>query len=133
MKLICPNCHYQRPVDASADERLSSSCVHCGTPLEQLLWPGFQTPLLQTTTHTSAAAPVVAGDDQGIMENQNAYAPSAEHSVEDVLEIPRPLRSTQRAGEQMLVLEDVIPVPPVHEFSPWDEDLDPQMQDGESE
>jgi cell division protein FtsN len=33
----------------------------------------------------------------------------------------------------MLVLEDVIPVPPVHELSPWDEGLDPQMQDGESE
>lgn len=130
MKLICPNCHYQRPVDAAADARLSSSCARCGTPLEQLLWPGLQSPLLQTSTTADPAAAPVAVVDQGIMENQNAYAPSAESFGEDVLEIPRPLRSTQHAGEQLLVLEDVIPVPAAHELSPWEEDTDPQMLDG---
>lgn len=60
------------------------------------------------------------------MENQNAYAPSADPLGEDVLEIPRPLRSTQHAGEQTLVLEDIIPVPAPHELSPWEEGIDPQ-------
>jgi len=60
------------------------------------------------------------------MENQNAYAPSADPLGEDVLEIPRPLRSTQHAGEQTLVLEDIIPVPAVQELSPWEEGIDPQ-------
>jgi cell division septation protein DedD len=43
------------------------------------------------------------------MENQNAYAPSAEPSFDDVLEIPTPLRSAQPVTDQMLVLEEVIP------------------------
>jgi cell division protein FtsN len=68
----------------------------------------------------------VAFVDQGIMENQNAYAPSADPLGEDVLEIPRPLRSTQHAGDQLLVLEDIIPVPAAHELSPWEEGIDPQ-------
>jgi cell division protein FtsN len=63
------------------------------------------------------------------MENQNAYAPSADPLGEDVLEIPRPLRSTQHAGEQLLVLEDIIPVPAAHELSPWEEGIDPQDMD----
>jgi cell division protein FtsN len=128
MKLICPNCHYQRPADASADARLSASCDRCGTPLEQLLWTNFQSTPLQLKTTAPAAAPT-AVVDQGIMENQNDYAPSADPLGEDVLEIPRPLRSTQHAGEQLLVLEDVVPAPAVHDLSPWDEGLDPQMQD----
>ncbi|HEV2913578.1 MAG TPA: SPOR domain-containing protein [Pyrinomonadaceae bacterium] len=52
------------------------------------------------------------------MENQNAYAPSAEAGFEDVLEIPDPLRAAPHASEQSLVLEDVIPV---HELSATDE------------
>ncbi|HVG35599.1 MAG TPA: SPOR domain-containing protein [Pyrinomonadaceae bacterium] len=63
------------------------------------------------------------------MENQNAYAPSADPLGEDVLEIPRPLRSTQHAGEQTLVLEDIIAVPAAHELSPWEEGIDPQDMD----
>jgi cell division protein FtsN len=55
---------------------------------------------------------------QRIMENQNAYATSAEAGFDDVLEIPTPLRSAQPASEHMLVLEDVIPV---HDLSVSDE------------
>lgn len=67
------------------------------------------------------------------MDNQNAYAPSADPLGEDVLEIPRPLRSTQHAGEQTLVLEDIIPVPAPHELSPWEEGIDPQDRDADSD
>jgi cell division protein FtsN len=107
MKLICPRCQYKGFVDAtaaSADEQMS--CARCGGPLDELLWSGSQLSSL-----TTATAATVAVANQRIMENQNAYAPSAETGFEDVLEIPVPLRSAQQhASEQTLVLDDVIPV-----------------------
>lgn len=124
MKLICPRCQYQALFDASADDGLTS-CARCGAPLDQQLWP--DSPLTPLTRTTAAATTAVV--DQRIMKNQNAYAPSAESVGDDVLEIPRPLKSTQSAGEQMPVLEDVIPVPPAQDLSGWDDDLDPDLLD----
>jgi cell division protein FtsN len=59
------------------------------------------------------------------MENQNAYAPSADTVLEDVLDIPSPPRSAMPTGEQMLVLEDVIPA---EEFSMLDESFEPPSE-----
>jgi cell division septation protein DedD len=64
------------------------------------------------------------------MENQNAYAPSADTVFEEVLDIPRPLRSDEPTGDQMLVLEDVIPAA---EFSAPDESFDEQSESAEEE
>jgi cell division protein FtsN len=129
MKLICPGCHYTSMVDAgaasasSADQALS--CARCGAALNQLPWNGAQPSTL--TTATVAAANTVA--PQRMMENQNAYAPSADTGFEDVLEIPSPLRSAEPTAEQMLVLEDVIPA---EDFSTPDEIIEPQMEGTDS-
>src|SRR5215207_7987936 len=121
MKLICPKCQHTCPFEDSAD---GIACALCGTRMEELLWKGSQGSSL--TTATAAAAVAI---DQRIMKNQNMYAPSADVFGDDVLEIPRPLRSAQHTGEpQMLVLEDVITVPQAHELSPWDEGEEPQFQ-----
>lgn len=126
MRPICPRCHYSSMVDAQASSISSPgalACPRCGEPLEQLHWSGAQTATL-TTTAAAAVAP------QSIMENQNAYAPSADTVFEDVLDIPRPLRSEEPAGDQMLVLEDVIPA---EEFSAPDESFDERPESDEEE
>ncbi|HEX8773215.1 MAG TPA: SPOR domain-containing protein [Pyrinomonadaceae bacterium] len=133
MKLICPNCQYTAEVDSAlpaAEGEVASvnTCARCGEPMNQLLWNGFQPPNL--TTATANAATAIA--PQRIMENQNAYAPSAEASFDDVLEIPTPLRSAQPVTDQMLVLEDVIPA---QDYWTDDEIPDSQIEftdDGES-
>ncbi len=125
MRPICPRCHYSIMVDAQASSISSPGalvCPRCAEPLEQLHWSGAQTPTL-----TAAAAAVAP---QRIMENQNAYAPSADTVFEDVLDIPRPLRSEEPAGDQMLVLEDVIPAA---EFSAPDESFDERPESAEEE
>jgi cell division protein FtsN len=124
MKLICPRCQYQGLVDASPDDGVIA-CARCGAPLDQLLWPDSQVSSLTMTTAAATTAVV----DQRIMKNQNTYAPTAESVGDDVLEIPRPVKSTQNAGDQMHVLEDVIPMPPAHELSGWEDELDPDMLD----
>jgi cell division septation protein DedD len=102
MKPICPRCSYTGIVEAATAP--GATCPRCGEPLNQLLRSGAQA----STLLTAAIAP--AFTPQSIMQNQNAYAPSAEAVFEDVLEIPTPPRSNaQPTGEQMLVLEDVIP------------------------
>ncbi len=125
MKLICPKCQYKGLVDASADEDVT--CARCGAPMDQLLWTGSQLSPLTTATAAAASAAVV---DQRIMKNQNLYAPGAEPFGDDVLEIPRPLQAAEHTGEQMLVLEDVIAVPPVYDLSPpaWEEEAAPRVQ-----
>lgn len=111
MKLICPNCQHTAIIDNAApaaegeDASDTTSCARCGEPMNQLLWDGFQPSNLMTAT----AAAATALPPQRIMENQNAYAPSAEPIFDDVLEIPTPLRSAQPVTDQTLVLEDVIP------------------------
>lgn len=103
MKSICPKCHYTGMFDAAASVSSFPSgltCPRCGEALAPLPWSGAQTPKL--TTAAAAVAP------QLIMENQNAYAPSAEPVFEDVLDIPSPLRSTEPKAEHHPILEDVI-------------------------
>ncbi|HEY6186950.1 MAG TPA: SPOR domain-containing protein [Pyrinomonadaceae bacterium] len=123
MKLICPNCHYTVTIDAASsrpDGDGETACARCGEPMNQLLWNGSQ----PSTLATAIAAPKAIAP-QRIMENQNAYAPSAEPSFDDVLEIPTPLRSAQPVTDQMLVLEDVIPA---QDFSDDDEIPDSQIE-----
>lgn len=125
MKLICPKCQYKGFVDASADEGVT--CARCGTPMDQLLWTGSQLSPLTTAAAAAASAAVV---DQRIMENHNLFAPTTEHSGDDVLEIPRPVQPAEHTGEQMLVLEDVIAVPPAPDLSStaWEEEAAPTLQ-----
>lgn len=127
MKLICPKCQYKGLVDSAADDE-GVTCARCGAPMDQLPWTGSL--LSPLTTATAAAAPSAAVVDQRIMKNQNLYAPSAEPFGDDVLEIPRPLQAAEHTGEQMLVLEDVIAVPPMHDLSPpvWEEETAPEIQ-----
>jgi cell division protein FtsN len=129
MRLICPRCHYSGMIDALSSSVSSSgaTCPRCGERLDQLHWSGAQTSKLTTAATNTAVAP------QLIMENQNAYAPSANTTVfEDVLDIPSPPRSATPTGEQMLVLEDVIPA---EEFSMPDESFEPlpETMDAEEE
>lgn len=128
MKLICPKCQYTGLVDASADEGVT--CARCGTLMDQLVWTGpLSSPLTTATAVTTTTAAAVI--DPQIMNNQNAYAPGAEQGFDDVLEIPRPLlQSTQHAGEQTLVLEDVIAVPPPPDddlSAEWEDEIEPDM------
>ncbi len=126
MKLICPKCQYKGLVDSAADDE-GVTCPRCGAPMDQLPWTG---PLLSPLTTATAAAASAAVVDQRIMKNQNLYASSAEPLGDDVLEIPRPLQAAEHTGEQMLVLEDVIVVPPMHDLSPpaWEEETAPEIQ-----
>lgn len=129
MKLICPNCQSTVTIDAAASRSNGGGetpCARCGEPMQQLPWNGSQS----STLATAIAAPEAIAP-QRIMENQNAYAPSAEPSFDDVLEIPTPLRSAQPVTDQMLVLEDVIPA---QDFYDDDEIPDSQIEftdDGE--
>jgi cell division protein FtsN len=125
MRPICPRCHYSIMVDARASAVASPgaiTCPRCGEPLGQLHWSGAQSSTL--TTAAAAVAP------QSLMENQNAHAPSADTVFEDVLDIPSPLRSSAPTGDQMLVLEDVIPA---EEFSLPEESFEPQPESEEEE
>lgn len=129
MKLICPKCQYKGFVDASADEgATTTTCARCGAPMDQLLWIGSELSPLTTTAPVAASAAVV---DPRIMKNQNLYAPTAEPVVDDVLEIPRPVQAAEHTGEQLLVLDDVIAVPPVPDLSPatgWEDEDAPPLQ-----
>jgi cell division septation protein DedD len=106
MKLICPKCQYTGLVDATDEGVL---CARCGASMDQLLWSGSP-----ASTLTTATAAAIAVAPQRLMENQNAYAPSAETGFDDVLEIPSPTRAAEPTAEQMLVLEDVIPEQELH-------------------
>ena len=120
MKLICPKCQYKGLINDDADEGVTTSCARCGTPMDQLPSTGsLPSPLMTATGSAAAAANIsTAVIDQPIMKNQNAYAPAAEPFGDDVLEIPRPLQATEHTGEQMLVLDEVIAVPPAPDLSP---------------